>query len=69
LGYYRAVLERTKSFLAVMAAVELGRELDEPRQPIPTVGARIVDVMNDNLQHAGQVAYLRGLRKGKGWLS
>jgi hypothetical protein len=24
--------------------------------------------MSDDLQHAGQVAYLRGLLKGKGWL-
>ncbi len=67
LGYYRAVLERTKSFLTALPAAELGRELDEPRQPVPTVGARIVDVLSDNLQHAGQVAYLRGMLKGKGW--
>ncbi len=68
LGYYRAVLARTERFIRSLAEAELGRELDEPRRPTPTVGMRIVDVLNDNLQHAGQVAYLRGLRRGKGWL-
>ena len=38
------------------------------RLPLPTVGVRIVSVLSDNLQHVGQVAYLRGLLKGKGWM-
>lgn len=68
LGYHRAVLERTKSYIAALSAAELGRELNEPwYKPLPTVGVRLVSVMSDNLQHAGQVAYLRGLLKGKGW--
>jgi hypothetical protein len=32
------------------------------------VGVRLVSVLSDNLQHAGQAAYLRGLIQGKGWL-
>ena len=67
LDYYRSVLERTKDYIRSLSEAKLGEELNEPRQPVPTVGTRIVDVLNDNLQHAGQVAYLRGLRKGKGW--
>lgn len=68
LGYHRAVLERTKAYIAALPDAELGRELDEPWfQPLPTVGVRLVSIMDDNLQHAGQVAYLRGLLKGKGW--
>ena len=36
-------------------------------QPLPTVGVRIISVLGDNLEHAGQAAYVRGLRQGKGW--
>ena len=37
------------------------------RQGLPLLGTRLVSVVNDNIQHAGQVAYLRGMLKGKGW--
>ena len=37
-------------------------------QPVPTVGKRLVSILGECLQHAGQVAYVRGLLKGKGWL-
>ena len=43
---------------------------DEPHyQPVPTVGVRLVSILSDNLQHAGQTAYLRGLWQGMGWRS
>ncbi len=68
LGYHRAVLERTERYLATLSKEDLDRELNEPWfQPLPTVGVRLMSVMSDDLQHAGQVAYLRGLLKGKGW--
>jgi len=68
LQYHRAVLERSKRYLSTLSAADLDRELNEPQyQPLPTVGVRIISVMSDNLQHAGQVAYVRGLLKGKGW--
>jgi hypothetical protein len=69
LDYHRAVLERTKDYITGLSTAELARELDEPWfQPLPTVGVRLVSVMSDNLQHMGQIAYVRGLLKGKGWL-
>lgn len=68
LDYHRAVLERSKRYISTLSAADLSRELNEPWfQPLPTLGVRLVSVMSDNLQHAGQVAYLRGLLKGKGW--
>lgn len=66
LAYHRAVLERSKEYLVSLSATELERKLDHP--VFPTVSARLVAVLNDNLQHVGQIAYLRGLLKGKGWL-
>jgi len=69
LGYYHAVLERSKSYMRSLTTTDLDRELNEPwYQPLPTVGVRLVSVLSDGLQHAGQVSYLRGLLKGKGWL-
>ncbi len=69
LEYHRAILERSKRYIDTLSARELHRELNEPWfQPLPTVGVRLVSIMSDGLQHAGQVAYLRGLLKGKGWL-
>ena len=65
-AYHHAVLERTKRYIINLSETELDREIDHPR--FPTVGMRLVAVISDNLQHAGQVAYLRGLLKGKGWL-
>ena len=68
LGYHRAVLERTEKYILSLSAVDLDRELNEPQyQPLPTVGVRLISVMSDNLQHAGQVSYVHGLLKGKGW--
>ena len=69
LEYHRAVLERSKRYISTLSTADLDQELNEPWfQPLPTVGVRLVSIMSDNLQHAGQVAYLRGLLKGKGWL-
>ena len=69
LGYHRAVLERTKGYIATLSLSDLDRELNEPwYQPLPTVGVRLISIMSDSLQHAGQIAYLRGLLKGKGWM-
>lgn len=68
LEYHRAVLERSKRYMGSLSPADLDRELNEPWfQPLPTVGVRLVSVMSDCLQHAGQVAYVRGLLKGKGW--
>ncbi len=68
LEYHHAVVERSKRYINTLSAVDLDQEIEDPRfQPLPTVGTRLISVLSDGLQHAGQVAYLRGLLKGKGW--
>ena len=68
LAHHRAVLARSKAYLATVTPGDLDRVLDEPRwDPRPTVGVRLVSVISDNTQHAGQIAYLRGLFGGYGW--
>ena len=66
LDYLRAVVERTKRYLASLAPSDLDRKLDEPWQkPLPTVAVRIVSVLADCHQHAGEASYIRGLLKAK----
>jgi len=67
LDYLRASVERTKQYLASLTPSDLDRELDEPWfQPLPTVGVRIVSILADCHQHAGEASYIRGLLKAKG---
>jgi hypothetical protein len=68
LGYADVVFERSKKYLAGLTNADLDRELDEPQYyPLPTLGVRLVSVIADNTQHAGQVAYLRGYFEEKRW--
>jgi len=67
LGYNRAVFERSKPYLDNLSAEELGRNLNNPA--FHSVEALLVAILSDGLQHLGQVAYLRGLLKGKGWMN
>lgn len=68
IGYHGAVLAETKKYLKGLEDEDLGRMLDEPYNPPPTVGARITSILADCPGHAGEVDYLRGLLSGKGWL-
>lgn len=66
-GASRLVYAASSSCYGLTAA-ELDRELDEPQyDPLPTLGVRLVSVVADNTQHAGQVAYLRGYFEEKRW--
>jgi uncharacterized damage-inducible protein DinB len=68
LAYQDATFERSKAYLATLKPADLDREINEPQYtPLPTVGVRLVSVVADNTQHAGQVAYLRGYFEAKRW--
>jgi uncharacterized damage-inducible protein DinB len=60
-GYYDAVHERTAGFLDGLTAEDLNRVVDEAWDPPVTMGVRLVSVYNDDAQHVGQAAYVRGL--------
>ena len=61
LGYFDAVHEQTLRFVRGLAAADLERVVDERWDPPVTLGARLVSVLSDDLQHAGQAAFVRGL--------
>ena len=70
LAYADAVYERAKQYLATVTPSDLDATIDEPQfDPLPTVGVRLVSIIADNTQHAGQVMYVRGLLEGHGWQS
>ncbi|MEV6303946.1 DUF664 domain-containing protein [Actinoplanes sp. NPDC051861] len=61
LDYYAAVHERTLTYLRGLTAADLDRVVDENWDPPVTLGVRLVSVYDDDAQHAGQAAYVRGL--------
>ncbi|MBK5223080.1 MAG: DUF664 domain-containing protein [Acidimicrobiia bacterium] len=60
-SYYEAVHARTMTFLRTLSADDLDRIVDDRYDPPATLGARLVSIAADDLQHVGQAAYLRGL--------
>jgi len=61
--YYTAVHGRTLSFIDSLSDADLDRIVDENWDPPVTLGVRLVSVLNDDTQHVGQAAYVRGLLK------
>ena len=59
--YYGAVHQRTVDFIAGLTEADLDRVVDGAWDPPVTLGVRLVSVVNDDAQHVGQAAYLRGL--------
>ncbi|GAA3797245.1 mycothiol transferase [Streptomyces chiangmaiensis] len=60
-GYYDAVHEQTLGFVHGLTAKDFERIVDERWDPPVSLGVRLVSVLSDDLQHAGQAAYVRGL--------
>ena len=59
--YHDAVYEQTVSLVAGVTDADLSRVVDEGWDPPVTLGVRLVSVISDNLQHAGQAAFVRGI--------
>ena len=60
-AYYDAVHAATLAFVRGLGPQDLERIVDTRFDPPVTLGVRLVSVIADDLQHAGQSAYLRGL--------
>jgi uncharacterized protein DUF664 len=61
LDYYEAVSQPTRRFLATVTAKELDRVVDTRWNPPVTLGVRLVSIADDEIQHAGQANYVRGI--------
>ncbi|MFC8922908.1 DinB family protein [Cellulosimicrobium sp. NPDC057127] len=66
IGYVHAVQAESAAVLATLTDDDLDRVVDEAWDPPVTLGARLVSVAVDSLEHAGQAAYVRGVLERTG---
>lgn len=60
-GYHDAVHTCTIQYLSTLAETDFARIVDTRWDPPVTLAVRLVSILSDDLQHAGQAAYVRGL--------
>ncbi|NKZ07860.1 mycothiol transferase [Actinomadura latina] len=60
-GYHDAVHDRTVEYVSALTDDDLERIVDRAWDPPVTLAVRLISVISDDLQHAGQAAYVRGL--------
>ena len=69
IGYYRAVLEKAQNYLITLNSPDFDRKIDDRfSHVLPNVGSRIIRTLPELHQHLGQIAYIRGLLQGHGWV-
>jgi hypothetical protein len=68
LGYHDAVHARIITYLKSLTAEDLARELNEPQyQPLPTIGVRLVSVLENAMNNQGQIGFLKAYHRLGGW--
>jgi uncharacterized damage-inducible protein DinB len=60
-GYHEAVYAATVAYLRSLAEGDLDRVVDTNWNPPVTLAVRLVSVVSDDLQHAGQASFVRGI--------
>jgi hypothetical protein len=60
-GYHDAVHTQTVRYVERLVDADLDRVVDRSWDPPVTLGVRLVSVIADDLQHAGQAAFVRGI--------
>ncbi len=60
-GYLEAVHAQTLGFVGSLRDPDLDRIVDERWDPPVSLGIRLISVISDDLQHAGQAAFVRGI--------
>ncbi|MEV4008327.1 DUF664 domain-containing protein [Actinomadura sp. NPDC049753] len=63
-GYHDAVHAETVRYVSALTDADLPRIVDRAWDPPVTLAVRLISVVSDDLQHAGQAAYVRGLLSG-----
>lgn len=60
-GYLTEVTEASTAYLGGPSAEHFDEVVDPNWNPLVTRGARLVSIVNDCLEHAGQASYTRGI--------
>jgi hypothetical protein len=63
LGYHDAVYDETVAFVRELSDADLDRIVDESWRPPVDLGTRLISVISDDLQHAGQAAFIKGVAR------
>ena len=68
-GFYDAVYASTQEWAKALKEADFEREAPpaNPNQPPRKVKELLAIILNDNIQHIGQIAYLRGMIREQGW--
>ena len=66
LGYYDTVHEQTLQYLDRIGEDDLDTIVDRRWDPPVTLGVRLISVADDDIQHAGQAAFVRGVVESGG---
>ncbi|MBA3906224.1 MAG: DUF664 domain-containing protein [Pseudonocardiales bacterium] len=61
--YYDGVHGQTLKYVRGLTGADLDRVVDDAWDPPVTLAVRLISVVNDDLQHAGQAAFIRGIVK------
>jgi len=59
--YHEATYQQTIKLVSGITDADLDRVVDTSWRPPVTLGVRLVSVINDDMQHAGQAAFVRGI--------
>lgn len=65
-GYTEDVCRATLAYLSTLDDADLDEVVDEQWDPPVTRGVRLVSVLGDDLEHAGQAAFVRGVLERRG---
>ncbi len=60
-AYFTRVAEQAEDYLVTLSSDDLDQVVDEHWDPPVTLGVRLVSIVDDAIQHAGQAKYVKGL--------
>jgi hypothetical protein len=63
-GYYDAVHQQMTRYVGQLNDGDMARIVDRSRDLPVSLGVRLVSIITDDLQHAGQAAFVRGALQG-----
>lgn len=66
LGYLDGTYAATQAYVLRLNPDDFDRIVDENWDPPVTLAVRLVSVIGDDLQHAGQAAFIRGIAERRG---
>ena len=64
--YHDSTYDQTISYVSALTEDDLQKVVDRRWDPPVTMAVRLISVLSDDLQHAGQAAFIRGILERRG---